>query len=427
MNINERIISNIKKILDIKIDSLDIKYINQLINNYNNSEIKSTNELILLCTSNFIEYYNNKIKTKKNEPDIIDTHELMKQEIGTLEENDEVHNPAYETNNIFNQDANIFVDDRVNLSKLLNANNLYDFTKIFNPNALLKKTYIVFDTRFVSSVNPERTKFTWNFMNNSDTTLGSINALGPIRDIVSIRVYKFNLPGFIKTPSFRVSINFEEFQAQSFIGHENRRFHILAITKELIRDNYVEIPILSNTVISTPTTYDYRTRMYMEEPMNYGVFHFRKPVTIIDKLTLSFGDPYNLISIPNDMYICTQVFFNLVFSSIYVYMYLPELTPLLSQISNSSLYINIVDFTTSNPVADSRIINVMNSLTFRFVNVDLSIPPYNLEASLPISNNNPYITPPPLPVGTPSEFKVYITNFRTFIYTEMTYISSDNQ
>ena len=369
-----------------------------------------------MSSNEFVEIRNK----ESNEPDEIDTHELMMTQIGKRDENDTAYSPAYLTNeNLITADESLFVDDRVNLAGLLDAKDMYSFIRLLNPKAQYKKAYVCFDTRFISSANNDRTRLTWNFMNNNDINLGSINVLGTIRDIISIKVYKFNLPGFCCTSLARVSINFEEFQAQSFIGHEDRRFHIIAIAQNFV--NEFGVVTQASPVIPSPVTANYRTQMYMQEPMNYGEFHFRKPVTIVDKITLSFGDPYNLISIPQDTYTCTQSSFiiDMITGNLVCLMLVPNLIPPVAGYN-----IDISGFTTTNPLSDAGIINAMNNTILASATI-FGLPlPYNLSFTLFNSLYQALEPFPPLPIGTPQPFTIYISQNRTFVYTEMTYLDS---
>jgi hypothetical protein len=436
-NILIRVIKSTERVLGKKLNKSDLdklipivkSYINKMDANTNTTSTKdleskspnyTVNELVLIASSTFIEQQQHTLDS--GEPEQIDTHELLKTQIGTRDENDVIYSPALATNEASLHPTDVlFVDADVNLSKLLNVGNMYDFVNIINPTAHYKKTYIVFDTRFVSYTNINRTKFTWNFVNSNDTSLGSINALGAIRDIVSLKVYKFNLPGIVAPSLLRVSLNFEEFQAQSFIGHEDRRFHIMAITENVV-DGFGTITPVTPYVVPFPAAFNYRTQMYMQEPMNYGEFYFHKPVTILDKLTLSFADPYNLISIPQDKFLCTSCTFTTdINGSIVCYMIVPGI-PAGLKVWN----IDVEGFTTTNPIADSGIIQYMNGIVLgNATTIPLPPFPYNLSLTLVDAAFVGQAPFPPYPVGVPQPFYFYVAQFRTFVFTEMTYISSD--
>lgn len=361
-----------------------------------------------------------------------DTHEMLKTQIGIRDENNVAFSPAYETNEANIIDSKISVDNNVNLVGLSNNYSIYNLCQMLNPRANYKKTYLIFDTRFISYANTNRTRLTWDFNNNANIDLGGINATGPVRDIVSIKLYKFNLPGIVVSSSMRVSVLFEEFASQAFIGHENRRYHMLPIVQNIVTQSGGITPASPAIAANLPIEFTppYRTQMYLQEPMNYGEFFFRKPVTIIDKLTISFADPYNLISIPQDAFTCTGTSFfidaagNTVCDMI--------LTGLATIAVNTILYVDVSGFSTTDPTTDAQMIQFLNNTSYlQAGGSDLTNPPfvapYNIRIIIRNSTSPAGYSYPPIPIGTSNIFTVYIANYRTMLYTEMTYIDSSGQ
>jgi hypothetical protein len=109
-----------------------------------------------------------------------------------------------------------------------------------------------------------------------------VNTKGKVRDLIGMRVHSVTS---IWWGVFYMSMLFEEFKAQSFIGH-NRNYHFLFRQHQSNSHTLIKDPIYNGVAI------------YNYIPLNDGYFWFRKPITEITSFTMTLGDPDNLLSLP---------------------------------------------------------------------------------------------------------------------------------
>lgn len=167
------------------------------------------------------------------------------------------------------------------VSDFLGINDLTEFKMLFNPSSMLVHYYLCLDSDYrdqTDEVSTSITKFTWNYAPTQDKTIGFCNSVGVIRDIIGMRMYQPRVPylAAMDTDAKRVSVLIEEFKAQSFVAENGRRFHFL------LRPNFLTI-VQTDIELST-------------EDYNDGIYNFRKPITTLSKLTVSFGDPLTILS-----------------------------------------------------------------------------------------------------------------------------------
>jgi hypothetical protein len=214
--------------------------------------------------------------------EIIDTHEILKKEIGISGETNLVRSitsqgAAPTQNERVNESSGM--SSTVEISKIFGFSQSTQLQKIINPNALLRTNYIILDTRY-RVLDSDGTKFfSWNHINNVSRNQGSINTVGNIRDIVALRVYPFRAPytSTLDTSYNKVSMLIREFQAQSFVGQEQRRFH------------FMFDPVVSGNSIFMQPGDD-----------NDGYYRFGQPITQIDTITVDFGSPLEEVIFEQD-------------------------------------------------------------------------------------------------------------------------------
>lgn len=148
-----------------------------------------------------------------------------------------------------------------------------------NPAETFKHHYLVLDSdlRDLSNESANITSFRWNYAATFNTTVGFCNSVEPITNIIGMRLYQPRVPyvAAMDTDAKRVSVLFDEFSAQAFIAENGRRFHYLL--RPIYRASQTSIEL---------STEDY----------NDGIFNFRTPISSFDRLTVSFGDPLNVIT-----------------------------------------------------------------------------------------------------------------------------------
>ena len=180
----------------------------------------------------------------------------------------------------------------INLTKMLGMNNSEEIVRVLNPGALLRKNYMVLDTRYrIPSSTNNLTKFSWNYILHDETSnQGTVNVVGNVRDIVAIRVYPFRIPYILSADNKydRITMLIEELSGQAFIAHESRKFHFML--KSGIDSNFINL----------------KTNKY-----NDGFFYFEKPITTLNTITVSFGSPLEPIVFENDSGWCAIDYFSL--------------------------------------------------------------------------------------------------------------------
>jgi hypothetical protein len=124
-------------------------------------------------------------------------------------------------------------------------------------------------------------KFNWKFAHTRGLVGGFFNVTSEnLGNIVAMRIYQPRIPyvASMDTNAKRVSILIEEFSSQSFIA-EGRRFHFILRPDFLTSDGtYIECS---------------------SEREEENVFEFATPITEVNSLTLSFGNPYTTIEFPS--------------------------------------------------------------------------------------------------------------------------------
>lgn len=228
----------------------------------------------------------------------IDMHEFLKTQIGTRADNDGGDARQESSQNrvlaisdmgaVKNSESELQLD----INSILGEVSKFRISMALNPKSLIRKEYMLFDTRYAARHNLERTKFTWIYSSiprKTDAARGIVSTTAKMRDIVSMKVYPVQFP-FATSQQFQPIMNrytllVEEFSNQSFISYNGRRFHFL---------QSVYYPYIG--------AQDQHILLYTDKYLADGTFRFRKPITVIDTITLSFGNPYQLVPLLESNY-----------------------------------------------------------------------------------------------------------------------------
>ena len=186
------------------------------------------------------------------------------------------------SNDSSNSSSNSSSNDSSNGFTLDNfLSNPKKLTRILNPQSLYKKAYFILDSRYRSSAGTNNlsnsiTKYKWDFNLNSQPSdnNSSVNVIGNMRDIVSLRIYPFRIPynSLLDNKYKRLSILIEELESQAFVAHEQRKFHFMLETD--IDSSFINL----------------NTNKY-----NDGYFYFEKPITSIETISITFANPLEKI------------------------------------------------------------------------------------------------------------------------------------
>lgn len=206
--------------------------------------------------------------------------EKRKSEKKIIEESDQEIITQLENNN--NQSIKSRGQSIKNDNKTILDTDPKAIARIINPKSQYKKAYCLLDTRYRSEVgtnnlNNSISKFTWDFNLNSQPSdnNSSVNVIGNMRDIISLRIYPFRIPytKLLDNKYKRVSVLIDEFTSQAFVAHEQRKFHF--ILESDIDSDFINL--------ST-------------DKFNDGYFYFEKPIVSLETISLTFANPLEQIS-----------------------------------------------------------------------------------------------------------------------------------
>lgn len=290
---------------------------------------------------------------------------------------------------------------------------------IINPKSGYRHAYILLDRRYAETGSGvETNRFSWNFNKNGVVTDGSVSTNQPVRDIVAMRLYEWLIPSANYDDSFPnklskyITVQIEEI-IQSFKGSQNRNFHFMG----RVEDNTSIFLNTDNYKVSMNKGWEQQVINYNDESIGYfndGKFTFRKPITLLDKITINIASsPFVRFNIPKETYV----------GSLGVSTSILELTEPHNLNDITTIYIS--NFTTDNPNADELYINIFNRPE------GLVATPTSNTAFTLLTFNNERFQDIDLPgfvdfVGTVQpNFNVYIEAFRVYFPLEITYIDPE--
>lgn len=267
-----------------------------------------------------------------------------------------------------------------NVSKFLGKNTEYGIRKMINPKSIYKQAYLSLDSKYRLSENDGTNYVSWNILNNSLISNGSASIVGSLGDIVAIRIYPCRIP--YKQTAInnlkRISILIDELRAQSYIAHENRRYHFMCTAES--DGNMINL-------LSLPTPLD-------------SWYKFATPVVRFDKISLTFGAPLVPVIFDKDRLNATVSYVN---PSRFIFA---EPHNLLTGDN-----VTMEGFTTGDPSGDAAQINALNSV---YGNDVVRVDDYTIEIlSADLSTATPIIT---------QVIQIYFQSKRFFIPFEITYI-----
>lgn len=245
-----------------------------------------------------------------NKPIRLDKHNIRdtstKPTSTGVEYSDAIDNPDFDINDVFKNMLGVETDkkyvsddggqdiqeeeityENIEINSVLGVNDIQTIKYLFNPSSMYEHYYVVLDTNYRATDYDNSTtinKFRWYYAETQNLRTGFTNSVGKVHDIIGVRMFqpRVHYLAAMDNTAKRISVLIEEFSHQAFIGENGRRFHFLFR------------PVLSAVEVSPADTQIELTT----EDYNDGIFNFRKPITTIDTLTLSFGDPLVLLDFP---------------------------------------------------------------------------------------------------------------------------------
>lgn len=264
-----QMITNIKNRLGRQMLSTEKMYLMQLLKSINPVvfDRKSPKEISTLIENKVIDEISNQSCVVE---DAVNIHEMLKTELGVGSEpadSGDVAQPGGD--GLVTQITSSFAN-QTEVASILGLKTITELVAAVNPEIVNKTAYMLLDSRYRILDDDGTASFRWNFVNNATYTQGTVNVIGDIKDITSIKVFPVKIP---YTPQAdnnygRITMFIQEFSAQAFIGQENRKFHFVFAPE--VQDRYVELNPKDN---------------------NNGLFKFKTPIVQLETLTVSFGSP----------------------------------------------------------------------------------------------------------------------------------------
>lgn len=341
----------------------------------------------------------------------------------------------YDTGLISNNYSKQILDQAVKINAAFSISNINDLIKEVLPENKTKKAYICLDSRY-AEFSTDFKKMKWNYINTLQEGLNSTNVVGPVKNITAIRMLSFTTRKFTSAAQ-RASVLIEELSAQSFIFQNGRHFHFVGLINDLI--NPVSLDTRGLIIGAAYYIDDYTIINKVEILSGFkfsdGWYRFHKPIKALDTLTVSLGDPFNLVAFPKYEFSNVTISFvgtvaTIVFEEPHQY---PSIVndwtntfyPPPPQYDEYSLFID--GFTTDDPVADAVLIDWINKQEYTSVEIkDASTIEIRILEDLPagvnvapVVNVVPGLAPP---VGVPSKVRVRFNSYRIIMNYEVEYL-----
>jgi hypothetical protein len=337
------LIENIQAYYHISLTNVEKKQVTLHMSQLDLNKFKGypKNEVYSILAKVIGEAIISKRKIAKEEP--LDMHEYLSKQLVA----DKKDNPAtimYNSGNTSsdidpNKVTEVEYADTIAITSLVGQSSAFAIQNIFNPTAAQIKNYVVLDSKYRNIIDTSTiTNFNFAYVPTGYLQAGTVNSIGNIKDVVSMRLYKPIIPyvpQYMNVDARRISITINEFSSQSYILSNGRRAHwILAYDSVGLTDttNNLELSI---------------------QDFNDGIFTFQKPITTFDTLTVSFGNPDTLIPFKSDRDTCTFTYGN---PTIITTTHAHEFA------TSATTYITITSFTTNNTIADANTIAAVNNL-----------------------------------------------------------------
>lgn len=190
----------------------------------------------------------------------------------------------------------------MNISKFLGIDNLEELKLAINPKANKKIAHVCLDSRY-ARFTPDCKHLQWDIYNAISEFGNSTNILHNLRNITRVRCASIVTRKFTSVMG-RASVLIEELAAQSFVFPNGKRFHFLALLNDLqaplaLPDRNQSYGPMYN--VADFTIYE-KYELLMGYKFNEGIYDFNIPVNNLNTITISIGDPVNLLVIPKYEY-----------------------------------------------------------------------------------------------------------------------------
>ena len=348
--------------------------IHDLIKYHRNSDLHINDFVLYVALEAYDAIYNSPTASRK----IAENFDLpsggLPQEFNTNIRDELLHEITHDIDsdvNIQKQIVNPVSYVNYNVKSFLNQSDLISLFRLLNPQLKQKKAYITLDSKY-ATYSESNTKLRWELIEGLTETDTSFNVVGGLKNVISIKIYSVLITPQFTSSMKRGTILIDEFAAQSFVAPNGRRYHMMG----LLNDPALPISIGARSTVAIDYGYtpDISVRNKYEIlagfRFNEGVYNFNQPITTFNSLTLSFGNPFNLINmrkhiIPNCYFetIHYQALSGDILDDDY-YGNFDLVCPEPHFITNTIYSLKIIGFTTDDPVTDAEWITYMNNNEF---------------------------------------------------------------
>lgn len=288
-----------KKLLSSEIEGL-VRYIQDV--DYRLLIGKPRGEMVDILAKNFIS------QMRVTSGNIVDTHELMKQQIGTIQTyGDEslyttLQHPPYNVTHGTKEDIKeglsgygekVRNDDVTPVisngqashipTALENSASMFSSATDKYPRIAkqpVQNIYLLLDSKY-RNLSTDPSVFQWTVSQSANTTQGSVNTLSDqIHNIINVQFDRFNIPyvGSADNVYKKISVFIQEFASTSVLIHSGR-YHMM-----------FDSEISGNRIQLTPLIND------------EGRFRFHTPINVLDTITLTFKSPFSSVEFLPDRY-----------------------------------------------------------------------------------------------------------------------------
>ncbi len=243
---------------------------------------------------NFIEKLEEKKLTSTDKEDIA---EFVKANHQYVKDKRKIVQVAELADEYIDSKKDYIIRNDLDIVSFLGLDSFDKFIAAINPEVVRKRAYMCLDSRY-ARFNSECTRLTWDFTNNLNVVNNSTNVTGPVRDITWIRMHSMVVRKFDSVPQ-RATILIEELSSQSFIMPSGRRFHFVGLLNDL--QNPINLANRNTVVVGQGvpdfTIFD-KYELLAGFKFNDGYFRFNKPITTLNEITVSIGNPDTLVVLP---------------------------------------------------------------------------------------------------------------------------------
>lgn len=297
-------VGELKTILDRNVKEAEVSGLISYMKELNYNLFRDTDPNVV--THVIAERFANMLQKHSDGGYDIDTHELLKRNIGRLTISDStddgtVYNRRGCASQSYTNQNNVIPHDPDNKNNPINningyeglvaakniersLSNIHSEFKIMRTIQDVYSAYVLLDSRYrkiEGSITNQINEYRWEYTPTIITTQGTTNSIAWIQDIMYFQLHDFSIPYVSDADNIykRVSFLIQEFSALAVIAHENRRYHLM----------------LPSTVEGN--------RINLQAPVvDSGTFRFSTPINKVDQLTISFGSPLTGIVFPPDRY-----------------------------------------------------------------------------------------------------------------------------